>query len=184
MPLWAEILVPLLTGLVALGGGILGTYLSGRLERERERRRLLAETARPFAEKVGGAWDSLVYAMTFADEAANAEMKQAAQAASHLAGEAGVLLATVRLFFSPEIARNAEQALADVKATSIYLQRAAAHPDGDGAELRRARRAYRRAGKRQSRFYKHAGAAIWQARLGPRLSLASPRMRWLGARRR
>jgi hypothetical protein len=172
MPVWAAILIPVLTGLLAIGGGILGTYASGRLERERERRKLLAEMAKPFAELLGGAWDSLVYAMAAAenDPQRREEMKQAAEFAGHLAGQASKPLAPVRLFFGSEAGKNAEQAVAEVRATAQYLQRASETADEEAvAALACARSAYRLAGEHQSRFYEQAGAAIWQARLGPRI---------------
>jgi hypothetical protein len=170
MPLWASILLPLLVGLVAVAGGILGTYVTGRLERERERRRLLVETTGPFVEKLGGAWDSVVYAIELAEDEVDhsKEMKQALGTAKHLAGEASVPLAPVRLLFGTEIGKVAEQALAEIKSTATYLERfcEAAAP-GDAEELRRAREAYQRADEMQRSLYSRAGDAIWQARIGP-----------------
>jgi hypothetical protein len=179
MPVWAAILIPLLTGLLAIGGGILGTYASGRLERERERRKLLAEMAKPFAELLGSAWDSLVYSISLADDddpQRREEMKQAAALAGHLAGKASEPLAPVRLFFGSEVGKNAEQALAGVKTTAEHLQRASETADAEAAAaLTRARKACRLAEEHQSRFYEQAGAAIWQARLGPRIRLPGRR---------
>jgi hypothetical protein len=171
MPLWASILLPLLVGLVAVAGGILGTYVTGRLERERERRKLLVETARPFAEKLSGAWDSVVYARELAEDELDhrEEMKQGLGTAKHLAGEASVPLAPVRLLFGSEIGKAAERALAEVKSTTTYLERLCEAPDpGEAQEHKaRAREAYERADEMQRIFFSRAGDAIWQAEIGP-----------------
>jgi hypothetical protein len=167
MPLWASILIPLLTGLVAVGGAVLGTYATGRLERERERRTLLAETAKPFAEKIGGATDSLLYALALDAKMQNwrEAVAQPLANAENLTGEASVPLAPVRLFFGSRAGGAGEQALLELRSATELLRQAVASKDPTEA-LTTARDACDRSRQAQAIFYHEADRAISKARIG------------------
>jgi hypothetical protein len=90
-------------------GAILAAVLRARFEREHEWRRSLSEAAAEFSARLAGAANAVRYAVDLAERAPTRDkLDRAVDDANHLANEAVVSLARVRLlFFSDPPAQTA-----------------------------------------------------------------------------
>lgn len=147
MPVWAAVLLPIITGLIGVFGGLYGTWLGVAQSREQERRRILGEAAGEFAKRIGGAANAVEYAVE-----AGQSSGTPANEAENLVGETANLVAPVELLFDEETGGAARAVRRELQAAIAALR--AGDPDG-------ARAAYERAEAHRADFNRHARAAMW-----------------------
>jgi len=147
MPVWAAVVLPIVTGLIGVFGALYGTWLGVAQAREQERRRVLGEAAGAYASRVGGAANAVGYAVGTGQPAG-----RPVDEAENLVGEAANLVAPVELLFDDETGTAA-------RATRERLQAAITALRANDAA--RAREAYEQAEEHRADFHRRARAAIW-----------------------
>jgi hypothetical protein len=149
MPTWAAVLLPIITGVIGVLGGLGGTWLGVSQARDQERRRVLGEAAAAFAARIGGAADAVQYAV----EGGHGPSSEEFENAKHLVGEAANALAPVQLQFDDDVGAAARGARQNLHAAITALQA------GDQAA---ARAAYEQAEGARADFHRLARTAVWQ----------------------
>lgn len=150
MPVWAAVVLPIVTGLIGVLGGLYGTWLGVAQSREQERRRVLGETAGEFAKLIGGAANAVEYAVTAGNPSGSA-----VNDAENLVGESANLVAPVELLFDDATGSAA-------RATRHELHSAIASLRAQDAAAARA--AFERAEAERKSFNRHARDAVWGRR--------------------
>src|SRR5262249_43504038 len=118
MPVWAAVLLPILTGLIGVLGGLYGTWLGVAQSREQERRRMLGEAAGDFAKRIGGAANAVEYAVEQGQPSGTPVNE-----AENLVGETANLVAPVELLFDEETGSAARAVLRELRAAIAALRK-------------------------------------------------------------
>jgi hypothetical protein len=163
MPVWAAVLLPILTGLIGVLGGLYGTWLGVAQSRDQERRRILGEAAGEFAKAIGGAANAVAYAL-HAGPGSGAPVNEA----ENLVGEAANLVPPVELLFNDPTGRAAQATRHELRAAVTALRR---------DKVAEAQEAYERAETHRTDFHRQARDAIWRGHGDSRPRLWSSRNR-------
>jgi hypothetical protein len=154
MPVWAAVLLPIVTGLIGVFGGLYGTWLGVAQSAAQERRRVLGEAAGEFSKRIGGAANAVEYAVV-AGLPSGAPVNEA----ENLVGETANVVAPVELLFEDATGEAARAARRELQAAIAALR---------ANELAAARSAYERAEARRAEFNRQARAEMWRGGRDPR----------------
>jgi len=147
------VLLPVVTGLIGAGSGLVGTWVGVRQQRRSERQRILSDAAAELAQRLGSGETGVSTSLLIHenDRRTASEREDSIGKARWYASEAGPPLAKVGLLFPETVSGHAQQAFDLVRAAAEELPKDGARTKLDSAKDSR------------RRFENAARAAIWQS---------------------